>query len=441
MATAGRNLGEEPIPQPPTHLYGFLGNIPDVDPSFAQRSIWRLADLYGPIFKLDFLKRKTVILSSYELVKEVLDDEKFEKVITGPQLELRPLTKDGLFTAFPTEPNWHKAHRTLMPVFGPLGVRKMFPEQLDIASQMILKWDRLGPDHIIQTSDDFTRLAFDTIGICAFNHRFNNFYAQQMDPFAQEMAEALVEAGKRAGRTNIETSLRVWSAQHLQDNIAAMHKLCEDIIAERKANPRPEVNDLLNTMLNVADPVTGEKLDSENIRHQMVTFLIAGHETTSGTLAYLFYNLLKNPATLQKAQQEVDQVVGDMPIDVKHIGQLKYIDAAIKETLRMNGPIGAIGRHPKQDTLLGGKYRITTDMGISINLKGLHSDPAVWGDDAGIFKPERMYDGFPMDAWKPFGIGMRSCIGRAFAEQEMILNVALILQRFQVSQRKAASIR
>ncbi|GME24391.1 NADPH-cytochrome p450 reductase [Neofusicoccum parvum] len=318
-----------------------------------------------------------------------------------------------------------------MPVFGPMGVRKMFPEQLDIASQLILRWDRFGPTHPIDTGDE---LAFDTIGICAFNYRFNNFYAEHMHPFATQMAAALIESGKRANRTQMETKLRIWSNKQLQDNIHEMHKLCDDLVAERKANPQPGVNDLLNTMLNVADPVTEEKLDDESIRYQMVTFLIAGHETTSGTLSYLFYNLLKNPEKLHKAQQEVDSVLGDEPITVKHLEKFKFIDACIKETLRLNGPIGQISRKAKHDTVIGGRYQIPADHAIVTNLRGLHSDPAVWGEDAAEFRPERMLhmEDLPPDAWKPFGVGMRSCIGRAFAEQEMILNVALILQRFQV---------
>lgn len=79
------------------------------------------------------------------------------------------------------------------------------------------------------------------------------------------MTEALVECSKRANRAGIENSMRLWSAGKLQDNISAMHKLCDDLVAERKAHPQPEVNDLLNTMLNVADPVTKEKLDDENV--------------------------------------------------------------------------------------------------------------------------------------------------------------------------------
>ncbi|KAF9641129.1 putative cytochrome p450 protein [Lasiodiplodia theobromae] len=357
-------MSMEPIPQPPTYLYGMLANLPEIDPSFPLSSFWRLHALYGPIFQLDLISRKVIVVSNYELAHEVMDDEKFEKAITAGLKEL----------------------------------------------------------------------AFDTIGLCAFNYRFNDFYAEHMHPFANQMAAVLLESGKRANRTQMETKLRLWSNKQMQDNIHAMHKLCDDIVAERKANPDPGVNDLLNTMLNTADPVTGEKLDDENIRNQMVTFLIAGHETTSGTLSYLFYNLLKNPEKLHKAQQEVDAVLGDDAIAVKHLDKLKYVDACLKETLRLNGPIGQVQRRAKHDTVLGGRYQISADHAIVINLRGLHSDPAVWGEDAAEFKPERMLhmDKLPPDAWKPFGIGMRSCIGRAFAEQEMLINVALILQRFQV---------
>lgn len=271
------------------------------------------------------------------------------------------------------------------------------------------------------------------------------------------MAEVLIESGKRASRTGVETALRKWSSQKRDENIAAMRKLCEEIITERINNPEPDNNDLLNTMLNVADPVTGQKLDHDNIGANMVTFLIAGHETTSGitqnhfspgaaanhngtnarplgTLSYLFYNLLKHPETFHKAQQEVDQVLGDAALEVGHLSKFKYLDACIKETLRVNGPIGITTRHAKKDTVLVGKYQISSADSVVTNLAGLHKDPAVWGDDAEEFRPERMLDPskVPSDAWKPFGMGIRGCIGRAFAEQEMLINVALILQRFQV---------
>jgi cytochrome P450/NADPH-cytochrome P450 reductase len=166
-----------------------------------------------------------------------------------------------------------------------------------------------------------------------------------------------------------------------------------------------------------------------------LTAQIAGHETTSGTLSFLFYHLLKNPNKYHKAQKEVDQVLGDDAITLQHLPKLKYVDACIKEALRFQGPITAFSRHCKKKTdILAGKYPIDTDKIILVNLRGLHHDPAVWGNDHDQYVPERMleFDKIPPGAFKPFGTGMRACIGRAFSEQEMLIIVALILQRFQV---------
>jgi cytochrome P450/NADPH-cytochrome P450 reductase len=146
-----------PIPQPPTYLFGLLGNIPEMDPSFPARSLWRLHELYGPIVKLQ-LKSDVILLSSQEYVNEVCNEDRFEKIPVLNLVEIRPFLGDGLFTAFPHEKAWGIAHRTLVPIFGPLGIRKMFDGMLDIASQMVLRWDRLGPDHEIECSDDLTRL-------------------------------------------------------------------------------------------------------------------------------------------------------------------------------------------------------------------------------------------------------------------------------------------
>jgi cytochrome P450/NADPH-cytochrome P450 reductase len=141
-----------------------------------------LADLYGEIYQLD-LGRRVIVLSSQALINEVSDQERFHKDIGRALNEVRALTGDGLFTSahedgyiLKREPNWWKAHRLLVPAFGPLGLRKMYDDMLDISSQMVLRWDRLGADHAIDCSDDFTRLAFDTIGLCSFGYRFNEFY-------------------------------------------------------------------------------------------------------------------------------------------------------------------------------------------------------------------------------------------------------------------------
>lgn len=424
------------IPQPPEHLFGLLGNLPDMDPSFPAKNIWSLQQLYGPIMKLQ-LGGEQVSVGDQKHITEICDETRFHKVPGGPLVALRPFIGDGLFSAFDTEKNWWKAHRMLTPAFGPVAIRHMFDDMLDISSQMILRWDRLGPEHEIECSDDLTRLAFDTIGLCAFSYRFNEFYTDHAHPFAQQMAEVLVESGKRVIRPNLVNDFVYRNSEKKrQENIRLMHELCDQIVADRKKNPQPDNKDLLNTMLNTTDKETGEGLSDENIRFQMATFLVAGHETTSATLSFTYYNLLKNPEKLLKAQQQVDDVVGDNVLTVQHVPKLTYIDACLKETLRLSSPIPRWSVCPREDTTLQGKYDVKSTTSIASNLKALHHDPAVWGDDHDLYRPERMLDGgfesLPPNSWKPFGNGMRSCIGRGFAEQEMVINIALALQRFQL---------
>ncbi|KAK3341493.1 cytochrome P450 [Lasiosphaeria hispida] len=423
-----------PVPHPPEKY--FTGNLGEIDQTFAVSSFWRLADIYGSIFSLNLVKRKVIVISNYDLINEVCDDNKYEKFVTGVQESIRIFVKNGLFTAYQDEEEWGIAHRTLVPVFGPVHVRTMYPQMVDILSQMVLRWDRFGPDHEINTMDDFTRLAFDVIGLCAFNYRFNAFYADNLIPFAQQLGEVLIETGRRTNRLDIFNKIEYRSKNHMMDNIHAMWKTCDDIVAERKANPRPDVNDILNVMLTVKDPVTGKGFTDENIRYQMATFLTAGHDTSAGTMMFLFYNLLQHPEALQKCYAEVDEVLGDRPLELDDIKNLKYIEASIRETLRFQGPIPVINRHAKQTTLLGGKYKVTPQDAIVCNLKGLHNDPAVWGEDCREFKPERFLNGgweaLPANAWKPFGSGVRACIGRYLAEQEIIITMAMVLQRFVV---------
>jgi cytochrome P450/NADPH-cytochrome P450 reductase len=149
--------------------------------------------------------------------------------------------------------------------------------------------------------------------------------------------------------------------------------------------------------------------------------------------------MLKHPRVLHLAQAEVDEVLGNGPLDITHIDKLKYIEAVLRETIRLHPTVTAIGRHTKsgKDELIGdGKYRIGAKDVAILGIAALHRDPAVWGEDANDFRPERMLNGgfeaLPPNSWKPFGHGVRACIGRGFAWQEATIAMALILQRFQV---------
>jgi cytochrome P450/NADPH-cytochrome P450 reductase len=221
------------------------------------------------------------------------------------------------------------------------------------------------------------------------------------------------------------------------DDIALLKKVATEVVKERRLNPNDK-KDLLNAMINGRDPKTGEGLTEESILNNMITFLIAGHETTSGLLSFLFCYLLKNPAAMAQAQKQVDDVIGESAITVDHMSKLPYIEACLRETLRLTATAPFFTVTPKPDieepVIIGGKYEIKKGQPVVCILSKVHTDPAVYGDDANAFRPERMLDEpfskLPPNSWKPFGNGMRGCIGRPFAWQEAILTTAMLLQTF-----------
>jgi cytochrome P450/NADPH-cytochrome P450 reductase len=213
-----------------------------------------------------------------------------------------------------------------MPAFGPLAIKGMFDEMHDIASQLVMKWARYGPDHVIHVTDDFTRLTLDTLALCAMDYRFNSYYSPELHPFIEAMGSFLTESGLRSQRLAIASIFYRQAEYKYKDDIELMRKTADDVLQARKTHPN-ERKDLLNAMLNGRDPKTGQGLSDSSITDNLITFLIAGHETTSGLLSFVFYNLIKHPEAYRKAQQEVDEVIGSGPITVEHMSKLPYINA------------------------------------------------------------------------------------------------------------------
>ncbi|KAG8879805.1 hypothetical protein FRB97_001375 [Tulasnella sp. 331] len=386
-----------PIPQPPA--LPLLGNTQDVDPELPNSSLQRIIAQYGPIVKMAMLRRNLIVVGSQELVHELCDEKRFEKQVGGGLQNVRAITGDGMrilrkaVTAI--------AHRVLMPAFGPLSIQGMFPGMVDIAGQLVAKWERFA-DHKINVVADFTNLTLDTIAFCTFSYRFNSFYSTEPQPFVQAMGRSLKVAGSRTRRLPMTGFLYHKEDQIFAEDVKLQHDTADEIIQKRIDNPTDD-KDLLNTMLKGKDPVTGQGLSPENIRSNMVTFLIAGHETTSGMLTFLFYYVLSTPRAYQAIRTEVDTVCGREPISLSHLPKLKYIDAALKEALRLNPTAGAWTVTPKADEIIGGKYAVSKGQPITVVLAALHRDPKVWGDDVEEFRKwyARLFQKFDFRPYDP----------------------------------------
>lgn len=427
-----------PIPHPPrTPL---LGNMLTVDGGAPIQDLMRIAREQGPIFWLDMMGTPLVVVSGADLVAELCDEKRFDKAVRGSLRRVRMLGGDALFTAETQEPNWQKAHNILLPTFAHRMMQTYHEGMLDIADQLVTKWERLNADEEIDVVRDMTALTLDTIGLCGFNYRFNSFYRSDNHPYVESLVRALEAVMKMRGLP-LEDITQRKTRKKLEEDVGFMNGIADRIIRERREVPADDTAkpDLLGFMLSGLDKQTGERLDDVNIRYQMNTFLIAGHETTSGMLSFAVYFLLNNPHVLQKAYEEVDRVLGrdvNAKPTASQVNQLVYVGQILKESLRLWPTAPAFGLYPYENETIGGKYKLRKRTFVTVLTSMLHRDKSVWGPQAEVFNPDNFAPErearMPSHAFKPFGNGQRACIGRQFAMTEATLVLGMILQRFRL---------
>src|SRR5436309_6957606 len=402
-----------PIPHPPKKPV--VGNILSLDPNAPVQHLVRLTKELGPIFWLDMMGAPLVIVGGHDLIDELSDEKRFDKAVRGSLRRVRAVGGDGLFTADTNEPNWSKAHNILLQPFGNRAMTSYHPSMVDIAEQLVKKWERLNADEEIDVVHDMTALTLDTIGLCGFDYRFNSFYRRDYHPFVESLVRSLETIMMTRG-IPLEGLWLQKRRKDLAQDVAFMNKMVDEIIAERRGNAEAAdgKKDMLGAMMTGVDRSTGEQLDDVNIRYQINTFLIAGHETTSGLLSCTIYALLKHPEVLKKAYEEVDRVLGP-DIDAKptyqQVTQLTYITQILKEALRLWPPAPAYGIAPLKDETIGGKYKLKKGTFVTVLALALHRDPTVWGPNPDAFNPDNFSReaeaARPINAWKPFGNGKR----------------------------------
>ena len=426
-----------PIPSPTGKPV--VGNAFTLNADAPLQSMMEVAREQGPIFKLDILGKQMVVVSGADLVKEICDEKRFDKAVRGALRKVRVIGGDALFTGYTHEPNWAKAHNILLPTFSQRAMVNYLPMMADVAQQLVQKWERLNPEDEVDIVRDMTGVALDTMGICGFDYRFNSFYRRDFHPFIDALGRTLETCMVQRGLPFEHLSLRNRLAQ-MERDVGYMNNLVDEMIRERRrGGAATEKNDLLNYMLDGVDKVTGESLSDENIRYQINTFLVAGHETTSGLMAFTLYFLMNNPDVLDKAYAEVDEVLGkDVAVapTYEQVNKLSYVRKVLMEALRLWPTAPAIGFYPYEDEVIGGQYKLKKNTFVTLLTLMLHRDKSVWGDDAEQFDPENFSQeaeaSRPPWAYKPFGNGQRACIGRQFALQEATLVIGMILQRFQL---------
>jgi cytochrome P450 len=215
--------------------------------------------------------------------------------------------------------------------------------------------------------------------------------------------------------------------------LADMRRIADSTIeARRRSGPR-ETPDLLDHLLAAQDPETGRKMTTPELRDNLLTFIVAGHETTALTLSWALYLCAFDPERQERARAEAQSVLSSRAATQDDLAALPYTTAIIEEALRLYPPAALVSRTARaKDTLCG--REINPGDTVMIPIYTLHRHHMLW-DDPDAFQPERFLNGHGPErfAYLPFGDGPRICIGQSFAMQEAVIILATLLSRFKFS--------
>ncbi len=225
-----------------------------------------------------------------------------------------------------------------------------------------------------------------------------------------------------------------WSGL-IRKHIKLAHESFEIIgtlIDDRKASGEKH-GDLLDMLMSSRYEDTDDGMTRQQLIEECLILFVAGHETSANALGWMAYALAKHPEVLKKTRTEVQNIIGEGPIQTGHISQLDYCKQVIEETLRMYPPAWVTDRVSKEADEFDG-FSFPANTIIIVYLYGLHHNPKYW-NDPNLFQPERFSEAnrkeFPSQAYKPFGGGPRLCIGNHFALMEMQVIVAELVRRFE----------
>jgi carotene epsilon-monooxygenase len=321
------------------------------------------------------------------------------------------------------------------------------------ARQMVVELEKKldsNPGQAVDMEAYFSQLTLDVIGKAVFNYDFNSLTTNS--PLIQAVYTSLKETEQRA--TDV---LPLWKVPFLAPLIPRQRKALEavelirqtteELIANCKAIVEAEetASSFEDDYINDSDPsvlrfliASREEVSSVQLRDDLLSMLVAGHETTGSVLTWTLYLLVTNPETMKKAQEEVDRVLGDdaSPLTFARYQELKYTMRCINESMRLYPHPPVLLRRALVEDKLPGGYTVPAGQDVMISVYNIHHSPDVW-DNPEEFMPER----FDLDApipteqntdyrYIPFSGGPRKCVGDQFALMEAVVALAIVLKKF-----------
>jgi cytochrome P450 len=425
-------LFRPPHPKPRTEPLGMVAFLRAVREN--PLNTWMEAHFEEPIITGDGALGRMTVVNDPVAIRHILVDNAANYRKDDLQIRiLAPGLGRGLVTAEGDE--WRLQRRTIAPLFTPRTVSSFFPDMVEAAERLVKRWQRRPDGRVVDAALDMTRVTLDVLERTIFTQGV----PKDPDALGRAITRYFNALGRvdpldifgfpdwvpRIGRLRARPSI-----QFFEETVNALIDTRKKLLDRGEPAPR----DLLTLLLEAADPETGKGLSDIEVRTNIVTFIAAGHETTANALSWSLYLLSQDERARARVEGEVDEVLGDGPIEPHHLERLVYTRAVIDEAIRLYPPAPYMSRTALEDDRIG-DLEIPAGSMVVIAPYVLHRHRKLW-DEPDAFRPERFLpenrkriDRF---AYLPFGAGPRICIGASFSLQEAAIVLATIARSMRL---------
>ncbi|MXR42336.1 cytochrome P450 [Halobaculum sp. WSA2] len=403
-------------------LGSFLENRRDF---FAFRD--RVAAEHGGVARYEILGQDVFLLTDPDAIRRVLVTEN-ERYVKGElfQQQLRPVLGNGLLNS--EGDFWRRQRHLIQPAFTPDRIAGYADMMVGVTERTSGRW-RDG--EVRDVHRDMMGLTLDIVA-----RALMGVDIRDRTPAIGGALDTVME--QSAGGSLLDLlppSVPTPGREKLREAVASLDRIVDELVEEKRRALRdgeigPDA-DVVSALLTAEDD-DGERMAAEQVRDEVKTLLLAGHETTALSLTFTLHLLARHPEIEQRLLDELETELGDEPAGFDTVRDLKYLDKVVTESMRLLPPVHGILREPTEDVELGG-YRVPEGTPLAISQWIVHRDSDHY-DDPLAFRPERWTDDMERElhplAYFPFSSGPRRCVGDRFALLEAKLILATLLRRF-----------
>lgn len=411
------------------------------------KTLTKIAQQYGEISYFKLGREHVYLINNPDLIEKILiyDHRNFKK---GKRLQIaKGLLGEGLVTS---EGEFHNRQRRLIqPIFHPKQIRSYGNIMTDYATRMVDGWK---DGEVLDINGEMMELTLGIICKSVLNY--------DVASEAQQVGKALTTCRNYSKRLQnpigqvLDKVPILPKVRGARNAMKELNTLVYEVIADRRSK-EIEYDDLLTRLLRAQDTEVGVdpsspktetntgRMSDQQVRDEVMTIFIAGHETTANALTWTFYLLSQNPDVERRLHEELDSVLSNSNNDgtrirrnvsTDDIPKLQYTEKVFRESMRLYPPVWTIGRYVENDYPVGG-YNIASGSSILMSQFVMHHDPRYY-EEPDRFNPDRWTEEFkthlPRFSYFPFGGGIRGCIGESFAWMEGVLIIATLAQKWEM---------